>query len=1070
MSKPTLLQELFLLGRDAAIAKIDAVFDGQTDELCLRTRYPREANGFVTACLARRDELERGAGERCLFVRDRETWQRLVETATPRRVLIADPALDFETHRSGLLKQARTRGHSVIYALTSPRPDIQNVVDLPQPEKHAIEDVLKRYGYAAARIQRLVTDSSGNVYLLSQLLSGTTERRRWATADFGPRLRHLSLLGGWNDSSPKDRSAVAELVGESYDSWVAVLYPFTRQEEPPVILDGVLFRPMSRYELWQQLGPFLSDADVRRLGDVAKQVLTETEPELELPKEQRKYASFRREAEKEMCSRFLRRNLAETLALLGGQYRVLQISAGLGAGIADATVRQLLFNADWKRWASLSDLLPLLAEAAPDQFIAAVEHAVRTEDGRQMKALFGATEDPLFGRTYHSGLLWALETLAWHPDYLARAALCLAAVATYPLPSNFANNGLNSLRHIFLTWLPQTLAPVEKRSIAVQAVVRTFPEVGWKLLMAILPEAHQIGHYNPKPVWRDWFGSEWTGEVTRHEMVRQAKAYAELAVESGVNDVRKLDELIRRWNYLPRDAVDAMLNHLTSEGFRERPETERFVVWERLVNEIEKHRKYAKADWAMAEEELHRLESAAAVIAPASASIRNRRLFDEYDHHFYETEDYDVEREKLARRREQAVQEIIAESGVGQLLEIAAVVKQPVELGSSLGRIGTAEIDDFLLPQHLLHANAGVRELVRGYVWSRYFTISASWAEEVNVDTWTNDEKAQFFSFLPFHAVVWRLAEQKLGDADDAYWSRIYPNAFQAGNDLEEAIRHAIDHRRGDIAVSGINCMRFKKQPVSTALAVAAVKTLLDNYRKGDRIDSHELVEAIKLLQTSSDVDLEELARIEFKSLNVLDRFSGAAPVVLEKRLASDPEFFHLMVTQAFRSENEPAKEKQPNEREQEFAGHVFQLLYRWQTPPGTSDDKLDEQAFERWIKKVEELCKSSGHWPIAQQLIGTALVYAPAGLDGLLRYPKAAYRLDQPDADEMRRGFSTGLFNLRGVHGYSAGKEEMELATRFHDYAEKFEQAGFINIAATLRGLSESYKREAEYEAKHNP
>jgi hypothetical protein len=264
--------------------------------------------------------------------------------------------------------------------------------------------------------------------------------------------------------------------------------------------------------------------------------------------------------------------------------------------------------------------------------------------------------------------------------------------------------------------------------------------------------------------------------------------------------------------------------------------------------------------------------------------------------------------------------------------------------------------------------------------------------------------------------------------------------------------------------------MQFKEQSVSTALALAAVKTLLDNYRKGDHIDSHELVEAIKLLQTSNDVDLEELARIEFKSLNVLDGFSGAAPVVLEKRLASDPEFFHLMVTRAFRSENKQAKDKQPNEQEHEFAGHVFQLLYRWRTPPGTSGDKLDEQAFEQWIKKVEELCKSSGHWPIAQQLIGTALVYAPAGLDGLLRYPNAAHRLDQPDADEMRRGFTTGLFNLRGVHGYSAGKEEMELATRFHDYAEKFEQAGFINIAATLRGLSESYKREAEYEAKHNP
>src|SRR5260370_30034578 len=114
--------------------------------------------------------------------------------------------------------------------------------------------------------------------------------------------------------------------------------------------------------------------------------------------------------------------------------------------------------------------------------------------------------------------------------------------------------------------------------------------------MAVLPEAHQIGHYNPKPVWRDWFETEWTGEITRHKMLRQVKAYAELAVQTAIRDVKKLDGLITRWNYLPRDAIDAMLDHLTRETFRQRPEAERFVVWERLTHEIEKHRKYAKAD------------------------------------------------------------------------------------------------------------------------------------------------------------------------------------------------------------------------------------------------------------------------------------------------------------------------------------------------------------------------------------------------------------------------------------------------------------------------------------------
>jgi hypothetical protein len=86
------------------------------------------------------------------------------------------------------------------------------------------------------------------------------------------------------------------------------------------------------------------------------------------------------------------------------------------------------------------------------------------------------------------------------------------------------------------------------------------------------------------------------------------------------------------------------------------------------------------------------------------------------------------------------------------------------------------------------------------------------------------------------------------------------------------------------------------------------------------------------------------------------------------------------------------------------------------------------------------------------------------------LKYTGAAKILDRPEFEEMRRGFTTGLFNLRGVHGYTAGKEELELATTYHQFAAQFEAEGFVRIATTLRNLSESYKRESEREAKQNP
>jgi hypothetical protein len=1065
--EPALAQELFLLGRANAIAETNRLLNGEYSELCVRTRFPRELDSFITAVLRQRNELDRGVGDLCLFVQDRDSWLRLCDTEPSRRILVAGPELDFEAHRMELLEAARIRGHGTIYSSTNPRPDIPHIVDLVQPRKYEIEELLVKHHHGAAEARQLAEKCNGNVYLLFQILTYTSERRRWASSEAGPRLRHLALLGAWNDSSAKDKAFVAKIVGEPYETWIAGLYPLTLQEEPPVVLEGSIYRAVSRYELWQQLGAYLTDVDLRRFSEIATEILSETEPRLQLPKPQRQYADFRTETAKEISSPTLRRAVAETLALLASQHQALG-SAECGRSVAETSVSTLLTNADWKRWASLTGELSLLAEAAPDVFLSAVDHGLNSAKN-PIRPLFGESEDPLFGRTYHTGLLWALEVLAWHQDYLSRVALCLARMVDFPLPHNMANNALNSLRSIFLTWLPQTLASVEHRSAAVKKVTEDYPEVGWRLLLAILPESHQIGDYNPRPVWRNWFDKEWTGRVTRHEMTRQVVNYANLAVKLAVADLRRLDELIGRWDHLPREAVDEILKFLAEPAFNQRPEEERFVVWERLINEVHKHRTYREQDWAMPEEELRRLEAVADAIEPKSPKIRNQRLFDDHDFHFFDSTDYEKEEKKLSQARDNAVREIVSTSGLQAIIDVTARVKIPAELGAALGRIGDGTTDSFLLPAYVLNADRKVTDLVRGYVWSRYFAAGAQWLDTVALANWSPDQKATFFAFLPFQAAVWRCAEQALGSKTSDYWKRIYPNVFQARDDLQEAVTEAIKYKRGDIAVNGITAMRFNKQQVPISLALAAVKTLLASYRKGDHLDHHDLVEVIKLLQKSNEINIEELTAIEFQTLNLLDRFSGAAPVVLEKRLATDPEFFHTMVVRAFRSERSLPEDKSAPTDKDEMAGQVFRLLYRWQTPPGALDnERFDEDLLKRWIDKAEKLCEESGHWRIAQQLIGTAFVYEPLGLQGLLKYPAAAKILDR--SDEMRRGFTTGLFNLRGVHGYTAGKEELEIANKYYEFAERFELAGFIQIAATLRRLSESYKRESEHESRENP
>jgi hypothetical protein len=80
------------------------------------------------------------------------------------------------------------------------------------------------------------------------------------------------------------------------------------------------------------------------------------------------------------------------------------------------------------------------------------------------------------------------------------------------------------------------------------------------------------------------------------------------------------------------------------------------------------------------------------------------------------------------------------------------------------------------------------------------------------------------------------------------------------------------------------------------------------------------------------------------------------------------------------------------------------------------------------------------------------------------------AEALNAKDADVVRSGFTCELFNMRGVHGFSAGKEELEIAARYHKQADALEEKGYHRFATAIRELAKSYERDAERESKRDP
>ena len=218
-------------------------------------------------------------------------------------------------------------------------------------------------------------------------------------------------------------------------------------------------------------------------------------------------------------------------------------------------------------------------------------------------------------------------------------------------------------------------------------------------------------------------------------------------------------------------------------------------------------------------------------------------------------------------------------------------------------------------------------------------------------------------------------------------------------------------------------------------------------------------------LDSNEPVDSEDLFKIEWYYLPLLKRLHGSEPRVLEHKLASSPDFFCEVIAAAFHSEKEDREnETGISDDEKSIAHSAFELLYGWRIIPGTQiDGTFDGDRFTTWLNETKDLCKESGHFKIAMGQIGQVLAFASPDPEGLWIHKTIAEALNNKDVSDMRRGFTIGLFNKRGMHIFSYGEAEKQIAADYRIKTKALSDNGFFRIADAIRNLAEQYERDAE-------
>ncbi|WP_310090448.1 hypothetical protein [Pseudoxanthomonas sacheonensis] len=892
---------------------------------------------------------------------------------------------------------------------------------------------------------------------------GQQETIDWGRHPDASYLALALLIGSWDDNNKSDTQEISTFLGISYEEWLGKARDMLQAPDTPLSIKNGIWKVSRRPELWSKLGSRILDQNLDVFQRLGIKVLTEHDPALELPTDERYAANIRGKIT--TYSQSLRKGVAEGLALVGSHPEAATNST---QGKAEATsilaVRGILSDADWQVWGSLSNLLPALAEAAPLQFIDAVESSLQRSPS-PFDELFAQEGNGITGGSYLAGLLWALEGLAWDPDVLVRASVLLAELASHDPGGKWSNRPANSLSTILLPWLPQTLAAIEKRKVAVQTVLTEQPEAGWNLLLHLLPGHQQTSSGAHKPQWRNVISEDWESGVTQGEYWDQVSAYADLAVNASIGDPEKLTQLVSRLDDLPPSAFDKLLNELTSPGIIGLAEQRRREIWDALVGFTSKHRKFSDADWALPEGLVTRIEEAAKALEPESAFELNRHLFSDRDFDLYdENGDWQDQQRKLEEKRESAVNAILVEGGLSEVMLFAEAVVSARQVGYALGAIEDSSIDHSILPSFLNESPTKLKQFIGAFIWRRHIIWGWGWSDSVVGLDWSREQKARFLCELPFSKGTWDRATIWLGEQEKLYWSQVWANPYHSEDDLSIAVEKLNEYGRPYAAIECLYKMLLDNKTASVEQSVEALLLAVSSPEKSGSLVSHHVVRLIEFLQSEPSVSEIDLFKVEWAYLPLLTSRDEGNPNYLERKLAAEPEFFCELIRLIYRSKNDDASLTQHSESAKEVATNAWRLLHDWRTPPGMQlDGSFSESHFIEWLSAVKAACAKSGHLEVALIHVGGVLIHAPSDPDGLWIDKTVGAALNDRDDQDMRNGYRTAVFNSRGVHWVDpTGKPEKELADHYRRKADDVENAGFQRFAATLKELAMSYDREA--------
>jgi addiction module HigA family antidote len=985
--------------------------------------------------------------DRAVVLKTVEALQRTTAVAPDFVAIVAAPEVEAAT--SG----RQTTHHIVIVRRrndVADEPDI--ALDLVDDQTY--REALTAMGLPERDYERYARETANSPTILRRRLSRVPAIREpaWsADQTLARELIPLDFAGAWDSENKADREILALLSERSYADVERAVTTLRVVADAPMWAIGKYRGVMSTIDVLFATRHFVT---ARHLDDfflVAEYVLSETDPALDLPPDKHWAANIYGKTREHSAG--LRLGICETLVLLAVHGNLL-FRERLGIDVAarvDGLVRRLLLPLDGRTWSSQKNDLPRYAEAAPEVFLDILEQDLAAAEPKVHALLTPA--DSVFGDCPRTGLLWALEALAWKPERLLRVSRILAQLANVQISDNWANKPEGSLAAIYRSWMPQTAASIEDRNAAMEEICRRFPKVGWRLILGQFGDGHVIGHYSFRSHWRnEASGAGQTAKTWGEIWAVTDKAQA-LALAWPSHDEHTLGDLVERSQGMP-DADQQRVWALVTEWIATKPSD---AARQQLRERVRKAAFTRRARIRGVKQPMKdRAREVYARLIPADLVMRHLWLFaqhwvdesaDELDD---ETLDYHKREARISASRKAALAEIWETLGYAGILCLCEYSAAESAIGWQLadGAMSQAEWEPFLdrlLGQAAPPAVTKIDHVLLGFLSrlnpeTRHSLLTRMLARYVTED---QPEKAiRLLKCAPFRAATWAHLKVLPEAWRDRYWRETYVRwEDQDETEFNTLVDRLLDVQRPRAAFAAVH-MGFKKvetrrlvrllREVATSTAEPAEHFQLAQYGVSD---------AFKSLKERPDMDEMVLAQLEFTYSSALEHTEYGIPT-LQSALAEDPRLLMQLISLVYRrkddGEDPPEWMIADEEQRKSAAMTAYGILRHASRTPGTEKDgSINVAKLRRWVDDMHALGVRYGRAEIVDHVVGEILARCPPAPDGVWPCEPVRQVVDAIASEEVAKGMYIGRHNARGA-GFRGpgGNDERALAAQYRGWA----------------------------------